>query len=228
MKLNILLVRQVRVCYFSKWNNADKHGHSHRVNGRFGDSFLGDKKEVGGGDTGKKHKVVEISDDSDDETKYMDVKNKGNKVKVEVLNTGEGRRVMTRVKSVPRNTKKMMGKGVKGKKVEKMSVLEMNVEFGNGVGDGDCGSGSGGGVGVGSGCQDGCIENELEFFEGDDDIFVGLKVVVMFLNLDNSCYFMVISNGNCVMVSHEMFLFAPLVFIHTCDFFWYEFAEGPL
>ncbi|XP_021275055.1 uncharacterized protein LOC110409883 [Herrania umbratica] len=141
--------------------------------GCFGDSFLGGKKEVGGGDTGKKHEVVEISDDSDDEKKNVDVKNEGSKVKVEVLNSGEGRRVMTRVKSVPRNTKKIMGKGVKGKKVEKMSVLEMNVESGNGVGDGDCGSG--GGVSVGSGCQDGCTENELEFFEGDDDIFVGLK-----------------------------------------------------
>ncbi|XVF17347.1 hypothetical protein REPUB_Repub10bG0113100 [Reevesia pubescens] len=146
--------------------------------GYSGKSFLDDKKEVGGGDTGKKHEIVEISDDSDDEKEEMHVKNDASEVKVEGLNNGEGRGVMKRVKSVPRNTKKIMGRGVKRSKVEEVRVVEMNEEFGNGVADSDCGIGSGSddGIRLGSGGgQNDCYEDDLEFFEGDDDIFVGLK-----------------------------------------------------
>ncbi|XVF59092.1 hypothetical protein PTKIN_Ptkin07bG0247100 [Pterospermum kingtungense] len=146
--------------------------------GYFGDGFLGDKKEeVGGRDSGKKLEVVEISDSSsdDEEEKDMDVKNEAGNVKAEEegLSNGEGRGVMKRVKSVPWNSKKMMGRGVKGT-IQKVSVVQMNVEFGNGVADIDCGSG--GGIRLGSDLNGGCNEDdELEFFEGDDDIFVGLR-----------------------------------------------------
>ncbi|XP_022741776.1 uncharacterized protein LOC111293228 [Durio zibethinus] len=136
-------------------------------------SFLGDKKGGGREDTGKNHDVVDISDDSDDEKKEMDVKNEAVKVKPEDLNNSAGRGVK-KVKSVPRNTKKMMGRGVKVKKVEKVSVVEMNVEFWNGVADSDCGID--GRIRLGSGSdQHDSDEEELEVFEGDDDIFVGLR-----------------------------------------------------
>lgn len=138
--------------------------HLHRL----GYSFLGDDKEVGRGkNTGKKNDVVvEISDDSDDdEWKKMNVKNETvprnikREVKAEGSNSGGARGVIKRVKSVPMNAKKMAGRGVKGKKVEKV-----NVESGNG---GDCGIGSDG--------QNAVEDEELEFFDVDDDIFVGLR-----------------------------------------------------
>ena len=109
--------------------------------GYSGNSLFGGKKDVGRGDTGKKH-VVEISDDSDDEKKEMDVRNEAGKVKVG-LNNGEKRGVMKRVKFVSRNIKKIEGRGVKGRKIEKVSVVEINVQFENGVAAGDYGSDDG-------------------------------------------------------------------------------------
>lgn len=146
--------------------------------GYSGDDFLGDKKKFGERDTGKKHDVVEISDSSgDDEDKVTDVKIEAVRMKTEEgLSNGEGRRgVMKRVKSVPSNSKKLMGRGVK-RMIQKVNVAQLDVEFGNGVAD--IGSGSGGGttrLGSGSDQNGGCNEGDLEFFEGDDDIFVGLK-----------------------------------------------------
>ncbi|XP_022752286.1 uncharacterized protein LOC111301029 [Durio zibethinus] len=142
--------------------------------GYSGNGLFSDKKELAGGDIGKRHDVVEISDDSDDEKKEMDVKNEAGKVKAEGLSNGEGRGVMKKVKSVPRNTKKMMGRGVK-RTIEKVRVVEVNVEFENGFADIDCGSDGGIRFGSGSDQNGGCNEDDLEFFEGDDDIYVGLR-----------------------------------------------------
>ncbi|WRX07575.1 hypothetical protein QQP08_000062 [Theobroma cacao] len=59
-----------------------------------------------------------------------------------------------------------------------------------------------------------------------------MKLNILLVRQVRVCYFSKWNNadkhGHSHRVSHEMFLFAPLVFIHTCDFFWYEFAEGPL
>ncbi|XVF61529.1 hypothetical protein PTKIN_Ptkin08bG0136600 [Pterospermum kingtungense] len=148
-----------------------------------GYSFLGDNKEVGQGNAGKKRDVVEISDDSDDddERKKMHVKNETlprnqeSEVEVEGLNDGERRGVIKRVKSVPRSTKKMAGRGVKGEKVEKV-----NVESGKRVAGGYCVSD--GGIRLGSGTEsgeNGVKDDKSEFIEEeeeeDDDIFLGLK-----------------------------------------------------
>ena len=59
------------------------------------------------------------------------------------LNNGEKRGVMKRVKFVSRNIKKIKGRGVKGRKIEKVSVVEINVQFENGVAAGDYGSDGG-------------------------------------------------------------------------------------
>ncbi|XP_059459386.1 uncharacterized protein LOC132188838 [Corylus avellana] len=65
------------------------------------------------------------------------------------VKTKAGRRVMKNVKTVARNTAKIMGRGMSGRK-NGMERINLNVECGD------------------SG------EDELEFFEGDDDIFVGV------------------------------------------------------
>ncbi|MBA0570176.1 hypothetical protein Golob_003860 [Gossypium lobatum] len=134
--------------------------------GYFGDVFLRDKKQVGEGDNGKKPVVVEISDDSDDEKKGMDVKDVGGNVKAENLSNGEGKVVMKRVKSVLKNPKKVMGRGVKVD-IGKMKVVEMND-----VADIDCGSG---GTRLGSDKNGGSDEYdddelyEIRFYGDDDD-----------------------------------------------------------
>ncbi|GLU20548.1 hypothetical protein SLE2022_367410 [Rubroshorea leprosula] len=149
--------------------------------------FLGNKKEDGGGDNVKVDNFVVISDDSDDDLD-TNLKTEGYQVKEEVStvgepvvkddgmdmsaknddfqvkegvsgvgNSGEGMqsRVMRR-KSVARNTKKMMGRGIKKKKIEDIKVPEMN-------------------TGVENGSGDGCYEDDLEFFEGDEDIYVCIR-----------------------------------------------------
>ncbi|MBA0664034.1 hypothetical protein Goklo_004109 [Gossypium klotzschianum] len=134
--------------------------------GYSGDVFLRDKKQVGEGDNGKKPVVVEISDDSDDEKKGMDVKDVGGNVKAENLSNGEGKVVMKRVKSVLKNPKKVMGRGVKVD-IGKMKVVEMNE-----VADIDCGSG---GTRLGSDKNGGSDEYdddelyEIRFYGDDDD-----------------------------------------------------------
>ncbi|KAK8494767.1 hypothetical protein V6N12_017011 [Hibiscus sabdariffa] len=102
----------------------------------------------------KKQVVVEISDESGDDKKV------GNK-DCEVKRDGFGRK--RRVKSVARNPKKLWGRGIKGtvekKNMNNVQVVEMNEEFWKEVDKNAAGS-----------IQDG----ELDFFQGDDDLFVGL------------------------------------------------------
>ncbi|XP_062154371.1 uncharacterized protein LOC133862557 [Alnus glutinosa] len=78
-------------------------------------------------------------------------KNDGVQGNVQMRNvkTKAGRRVMKNVKTVARNTKKRMGRGMRGR-TNGMERMNLNVECGD------------------SG------EDELEFSEGDDDVFVGL------------------------------------------------------
>lgn len=113
--------------------------------------------------------VVEISDDSDDDgggesmnVKRDDEKDKGDvsmgnvkrmlqgRGKTEVGN--EGKKAVTRknVKSVARKSKKVMGRG--------MGVKNRRIEAGSSSGTGD-----------------GCPDSDLEFFERDGDLFVGIK-----------------------------------------------------
>ncbi|KAE7999969.1 hypothetical protein FH972_004343 [Carpinus fangiana] len=66
------------------------------------------------------------------------------------VKTKAGRRVMKNVKTVARNTTKIMGRGMSGR-MNGMERINLNVECGD------------------SG------EDELEFFEGDDDVFVGVR-----------------------------------------------------
>ncbi|XVE83070.1 hypothetical protein DITRI_Ditri16bG0057300 [Diplodiscus trichospermus] len=145
--------------------------------GYSGNSFLGDKKEVDREDTGKKRNVVEIADSSDDEEMETDVKNEAGKEKAEGLSNGKVRGVMKRVKSVRMNTKKMMGRGVK-RTIEKVNVMETTVEYEKGVADINCGSSEGIKLGSGSDQNGHCFEDDLEFFEGNDDIFVGLRDIL--------------------------------------------------
>ncbi|KAG4179139.1 hypothetical protein ERO13_A10G087866v2 [Gossypium hirsutum] len=134
--------------------------------GYSGDVFLRDKKQVGEGDNGKKPVVVEISDDSDDEKKGMNVKDVGGNVKAESLSNVEGKVVMKRVKSVLKNPKKVMGRGVKVD-IEKMKAVERNE-----VADTDCGSG---GTRLGNDKNGGSDEYdddelyEIRFYGNDDD-----------------------------------------------------------
>ncbi|GMI94123.1 hypothetical protein HRI_003081600 [Hibiscus trionum] len=111
--------------------------------------FLSNKKQGG-----EKQVVVEISDDSEGEKEGVGMENKGCECEVKTGGTGKG--WMRRVKAVARNPKKLMGRGIKQKgMVEKMHVMEMNEEFWKEV--------------------DKKEDDGLEFFEGDDDIFVGLR-----------------------------------------------------
>lgn len=126
------------------------------------------KKKKESGDEGKTYnvgEVVEISDDSDeDDGGGVNVKS-GNGAKEDVLkgnvkgvmqesgNTeviNEEKRVVARknVKSVPRNSKKVMGRGMKIRKIDGGSVR---------------GSGTG--------------ETDLEFIEKDGDVYVGVKSI---------------------------------------------------
>ncbi|KAK8556720.1 hypothetical protein V6N13_064731 [Hibiscus sabdariffa] len=119
--------------------------------------FFSNKKQVGEGDNGGKHVVVEISDENDDKKKE---KGTENKAATEVKTDGFGKGVRRRVKSVPRNPKKLMGRGIKVKEMaEKMNFMEMNEEFWKEV-DKNGGSKE---------------QDDLEFFEADDDIFAGLR-----------------------------------------------------
>ncbi|GMJ08698.1 hypothetical protein HRI_004539000 [Hibiscus trionum] len=90
----------------------------------------------------------------------MKVENRDCEVKTEgfSLSNGGGKR---RVKSVPRNPKKLWMRGIKvmvEKKKKKMQVVEMNEEFWKEVENGGFIKG-----------------DEMEFFEGDTNIFVGTK-----------------------------------------------------
>ncbi|KAE8673971.1 hypothetical protein F3Y22_tig00111769pilonHSYRG00199 [Hibiscus syriacus] len=102
--------------------------------------FFSDKEH------GEKQAVVEISDDSDDEKKVCEAKKDG---------------LTRRVKSVPKNPKKVFGRGIKiqaKEMIEKMHVVEMNEEFWKEV-DKNGGGGS----------------NEDDGLDFVDDIFVGLR-----------------------------------------------------
>ncbi|KAL4291266.1 hypothetical protein GQ457_14G003230 [Hibiscus cannabinus] len=117
--------------------------------GHSGDNGFFSNKKL---QVGEKQAVVEISDDSGDGRK---VENKD----CEVKKDGFGLR---RVKSVPRNPKKLWGRGIKGmfEKKNNLHFVEMNEEFWKEVDKNAAGS-----------IQD----DELDFFPGDDDLFVGLR-----------------------------------------------------
>lgn len=126
------------------------------------------KKKKESGDEGKTYnvgEVVEISDDSDEDDGGGVNAKSGNGAKEDVLkgnvkgvmqesgNTeviNEEKRVVARknVKSVPRNSKKVMGRGMKIRKIDGGSVR---------------GSGTG--------------ETDLEFIEKDGDVYVGVKSI---------------------------------------------------
>ncbi|GMI67222.1 hypothetical protein HRI_000391500 [Hibiscus trionum] len=82
-----------------------------------GNSSMSDKKGSKRRDTAKKHVVVEISDSENEEE--MEVKAQG-------FNSGGGRGVMKRVKSMAKCTKKIAGRGVKSKKVEAGAADDWN------------------------------------------------------------------------------------------------------
>lgn len=126
------------------------------------------KKKKESGDEGKTYnvgEVVEISDDSDEDDGGGVNAKSGNGAKEDVLkgnvkgvmqesgNTeviNEEKRVVARknVKSVPRNSKKVMGRGMKIRKIDGGSVRA---------------SGTG--------------ETDLEFIEKDGDVYVGVKSI---------------------------------------------------
>ncbi|KAB2617538.1 hypothetical protein D8674_013407 [Pyrus ussuriensis x Pyrus communis] len=130
----------------------------------------------------KDENVVVISDDDSDEDDFGDGNVGFEGMHEEVVRSGShgaegktpvkrvkipaGRIKSTKSKSVARNTKKIMGNGMRSRRieledVERVKCEDMEVEEGNGVAEGEGGSGSGGTGG-------------LEFFEGEDDIFVGI------------------------------------------------------
>ncbi|KAK2977289.1 hypothetical protein RJ640_013054 [Escallonia rubra] len=79
-------------------------------------------------------------------------------------------------KPVPKSTKKLMGKGVRIEKhaavVQNVEEFDLNVEVGEGAGAEGMGPGFDEGLEMVS--RGGIITSKVEFFEGDDDIFVGL------------------------------------------------------
>ncbi|KAH7837662.1 hypothetical protein Vadar_016434 [Vaccinium darrowii] len=137
--------------------------------------------------------IVEISDDSDDE--LMGESN-GEKLQGEGLKNGDGitdgcgistckmgvtggvvKPVLGRKKTVARNTKKVMRKGIKVKMHRTVAGSCEGVEMGLGSGENDgnlgCGIAIAGGVELGSWGDSGM--EEIQFFEGLDDVFVGLQ-----------------------------------------------------
>ncbi|KAE9466233.1 hypothetical protein C3L33_01856, partial [Rhododendron williamsianum] len=136
---------------------------------------------------------VEISDDSDGE--LMGESN-GEKLQGEGLKNGDGitdgsgistrkmgvtggvvKPVLRRKKTVARNTKKVMGKGIRVKMHRTVAGSCEGVEMGLGSGENDgnlgCGITIAGGVEWGSWGDSGM--EEIQFFEGLDDVFVGLQ-----------------------------------------------------
>ncbi|KAK9285048.1 hypothetical protein L1049_024232 [Liquidambar formosana] len=123
---------------------------------------------AGGGGDG----FVEISDDGADLSDELKSAMKGSE-KTEVSNVGEKRPMMRR-KTVARNTKKIMGRGNRGRRIGTAAAAEEGNVEGRSEGEG-CGVGSSGGKGRGS--EEGFVVGGVEYFEGDDDILVGLPIV---------------------------------------------------